>query len=94
MRLECEACEGTGVTGQDETPCKSCGGDGHHEIVGCPLKGITPDIWEMLRLSDWAEHSKYLPVAGGVLDQTDSFVESHRFIQNEITRIDRARKHK
>ena len=46
--------------------------------MGCPLSYLTPDVHRFLELLPLAEKGT-LPVGGGVLDQTASFLEAWRY---------------
>jgi NADPH-dependent 7-cyano-7-deazaguanine reductase QueF-like protein len=69
-----------GKSGNDK--CGQCSGTGELEIKECPLKIITADIWETLELADFWEKG-LPPIGGGVLDQTQNFVEAARFVFSE-----------
>jgi hypothetical protein len=72
----CKACGG----GEDESAgCQACGGSGDETVRGCPYARISPevsDLIELVRMSDVA-----LPVAGGIMDQTQSFVQGMRVVR-------------
>lgn len=43
-------------------------------MTQCPAEYVGTDIWNMIDLARFAD-GNVLPVAGGVLDQTQSFLE-------------------
>lgn len=53
-----------------------------HRLESCPTRYVTSDVWQLLELSDLAEHGA-MPVAGGVLDQGEQFIQAHRFCKSE-----------
>jgi len=48
-------------------------------VTQCPLEVITPDIWRAIRLAGFWEKG-IPPVAGGVLDQANVFIEAAELI--------------
>ncbi len=55
----------------------SCETSGFMKLTGCPQRALTSDVIELAEYSEL--YSKGLaPVAGGVLDQTSSFIQGHR----------------
>lgn len=70
-RPACKRCRGRG-----DVPCPSCGGSGHHTLTSCPYEWITADIGRAFRFRDLARDGCGLPVAGGLMDQTESFLEA------------------
>ena len=48
-------------------------------MTQCPLEVITPDIWRVIRLAGFYEKG-LPPVAGGVLDQANVFIEAAELI--------------
>jgi len=86
--LTCPACDGHGR----ETGCPECNGRGEYEVIGCPCAYVTPDVWHALELTDWASgDARILPVAGGVLDQAISFMDTLKFVRSDEARIKAAR---
>ena len=75
-RIECVECHGKG--------CERCV-DGHEIITGCPQPeaGKSIDAIRMFELVD----KGHLPVAGGLLDQAQSFVEAYRFYSADVDKI-------
>lgn len=74
IEAECVRCGG-----KNSKDCPACGGTGKWELKECPKKFVTSDVWEAIELAEL--FAKGLPpVAGGVLDQANSFVEAARFI--------------
>jgi NADPH-dependent 7-cyano-7-deazaguanine reductase QueF-like protein len=73
VQIECPSCSGSG--------CGQCR-DGLIEITACPLAIIGADIWRAIEFADL--YAKGLPpVAGGVLQQSNVFIEAARFIWRE-----------
>lgn len=76
LEIECPACEGVG--------CDECR-DGVFELDGCPNRfcsKIVPsiDLFDLF--------GKGLPpIAGGVLDQSASFIEASRYFENEEAKV-------
>lgn len=70
-RLACVACEGKG--------CDGCNGNGYTLIDRCPHRIVTRDVWQALRFARRADKGA-LPVAGGLLNQTQSFLEAWELI--------------
>jgi hypothetical protein len=63
----CVNCEGGG--------CDACGGRGRFRITDCPRKMVGANIWDTIQAAYFAEKG-VLPVAGGTLDQTQSFMDA------------------
>ena len=61
--------------------CDACGERGVFEVE-CPRQYIDAGMRLTLELSTFAEKGSW-PVAGGVLDQSHSFVSACRFIDGE-----------
>ncbi len=74
--MECPACEGEAIN------CMVCGQTGQIEIAECPLRIIDAETWQILEISDLFADG-LPPIAGGVMDQTVSFICAHRLIQNK-----------
>lgn len=64
IELKCPICNGHG--------CEHCKG-GWFEVPGCVQRFVSPML-PAIRMAD-AYHKGFLPVAGGVLDQSASFIE-------------------
>ena len=75
---ECPACDGLG--------CEHCGDSGIARLTACPQTIVPAEIWECRRLAEFAEKG-LLPLAGGVLDQTDAFLAGCRVVWRERDRI-------
>jgi len=67
--------------------CYSCGGkgcdqcnDGVVEITSCPKKQITSDIVMLLKMSEIMD-TGIAPVSGGVLDQTQCFIDAYIMVK-------------
>lgn len=56
-------------------------------VIGCPLKLIPGDVWDMLTAADLADQGCW-PVGGGWLDQTQACVNGVRFVQNERAKLE------
>lgn len=54
-------------------------------LTGCPLEAVSDDVWSALELAGLARKG-HLPVAGGTLDQTQSFLAAARRIWTEEDR--------
>jgi len=74
VEIRCVVCGG-----ENFSTCDSCGKTGMMPVEDCPEKLITPDIWEAIELANLWEKG-IPPVAGGALDQAQSFVSAARFI--------------
>ena len=72
--MECVSCGGKG--------CKECKGTGRFRITDCPLKYVTTDVQQLIRMAELFEKG-LPPVAGGVLDQGQNFVEAAEFVFSE-----------
>lgn len=70
----CLVCKGAG--------CKECNNTGEIIITQCPLEFIDKKVWEIIRYAELFEKG-LAPVAGGVLDQANCFIEACEFIFNE-----------
>lgn len=68
------SCEGSG--------CDQCDQRGWTPITCCPLTLVPGDVWELVTHASDAE-AGYLPVAGGTLDQTQSFLDGWRRLRAE-----------
>ena len=77
VELPCHICGG-----ENFTECSACGKTGVMPIIGCPETLITADVWEMMELAKFYEKG-LPPIAGGVLDQTQSFISAAAFIFGE-----------
>lgn len=56
-------------------------------IVGCPMKHIAGDVWDMLTAADLADDGCW-PVAGGWLDQSPSCIAGVRIVQSERAKLE------
>jgi len=77
VRMVCTECDGEQSDG-----CEACGGRGWEPVDRCPLSLVTPDVWELLTTAADAE-AGYLPVAGGTLNQTHSWLTAWRRMRAE-----------
>lgn len=80
----CHACGRT----EEKTPsCTACHGKGYEVVTSCPRRlvaadpmvGWVVDLAEMARKGAW-------PVAGGVLDQAETFLSAARLVWSEESR--------
>jgi len=79
VQFACPAC--------NEKGCDRCGGLGYFEVDGCPQKMLTRTTHDVLKFSEWVEKG-YLPISGGLLDQSASFIEHCEFYQDEKNRCE------
>jgi len=76
--IQCGQCDGAG--------CDSCGEVGRHIVKSCPRKLIDGEMWSMI--GDFSISNDGLwPVAGGTLDQTQSFLNARAIWQTEVSRL-------
>ena len=75
-RIECPTCHGRG--------CELCD-NGHITTTEC-LQKIAAPVSDAMMMIDLAEKG-HLPVAGGVLDQSQWFMEAYRFYQTDVQTI-------
>ena len=54
-------------------------------MTECPLTYVGGDAWTVIEFAEFAERGSW-PVAGGVLDQANQFVEACRFVWAEQRR--------
>jgi hypothetical protein len=84
--MTCPTCEGRtgeGRTAAEEAiACKECQGRGEIEIASCPRKLISPEVADFCALADHAADG-HLPLAGGTLDQTASFLAALRLLRRD-----------
>ena len=76
IEIECPVCDGEG--------CKECH-NGLYELDGCP-NSYCSKIVSSLDLFDLF-HKGLPPIAGGVLDQSASFIEASRFFELEEVKV-------
>ena len=69
--IECPTCNGAG--------CKECS-KGTIRIYGCPNKECS-SMYQIVQLADLFKKG-VMPVAGGALDQSASFMEAVRFLES------------
>ena len=72
--MECVSCGGNG--------CNECDNTGRFRITDCPLKDVTAEVRQLIRLAELFEKG-LPPVAGGVLDQGQNFIEAAEFVFSE-----------
>ena len=78
MEIECPVCDGDGED------CKECR-DGSFELDGCPNR-FCSSVVNSLDLFDLF-HKGLPPIAGGVLDQSQSFIEASQFFESEEGKV-------
>lgn len=69
--MQCPVCSGGG--------CSACEGSGRFSVTECPRKLVPHEAWEMIEAADMTRRG-LPPVAGGSLDQTQTFLDACRFI--------------
>lgn len=74
--MKCGECGGKGC--KDRPDCHG----GHWEITTCPKLLITDDVWTLLKMARFAARGSW-PIAGGVLDQAQCFLDACDFIWME-----------
>jgi hypothetical protein len=73
IKIICPACDGEG--------CEECR-NGEINITDCPLLLITRDVWDLIRYAELFEKG-LPPIAGGVLQQADIFIQAAEFYFGE-----------
>ena len=76
-KLECPTCDGVG--------CKACNDRGDVWLTACPLEVVPRDVWQAIEMAELFWHG-LAPMPGGVLDQTQVFIDAARFIRGEQAR--------
>jgi len=76
--FECIKC-----SGYDES-CTSCKGLGHFKVTRCPKMEVDRRSIGIMRLLDMAD--RHLPLSGGMLEQTQSFIDLLDWWENEKKR--------
>lgn len=61
---------------------------GDYKLKRCPLKEVTPEGLEYFEAYKFYKNG-VLPMAGGWLDQAQSFIEAVRVIETEVGKIER-----
>jgi len=69
--------------------CTRCNGTGTIGLKRCPRKFIDPYISTVIRYVAYARDGHW-PVAGGILDQSQSFLDAHAVVVGEIQTIENA----
>lgn len=82
VRIACPVC--------NEKGCLHCNETGYFFIKECPQALIDSNTKEALKFSEWMEKG-FLPVSGGLLDQSASLLEHCKFYHEEQNRIDAER---
>jgi len=78
----CTACGGLG-----DPACKVCSGD-REPVYRCPASHATLEISAAFTALDWVE-AGVMPVAGGLLDQSATFVQFVSIVTAERAAIER-----
>lgn len=77
LELRCVNCEGKG--------CDQCD-DGWMIIKGCPQRSVGPEAAEFTEYADMLWRRGLTPMAGGLVDQTKSFMDAAFFYRDEMAR--------
>ena len=64
--------------------CGACKGTGCFTLTACPKQSINRQTHEFMRFVRLSEH--HLPLSGGLLDQTQSFISALDWTTNEKNR--------
>jgi len=83
------ACEESGI-GANGDRCEMCDGNGYLRIDGCPRKVIGWEMTQTINLAGYATKG-FLPVNGGILDQSSWFVDVWSTLENDQAKIDQER---
>lgn len=59
--------------------CATCLGSGVRAYQTCPLRSVSAEIWHIIEAVRLAQAGMW-PVAGGLLDQCESFIEAFRVV--------------
>jgi len=79
MQIACPTC--------DEAGCQECDGEGWVQITECPRSMVCRETMEFIELADFAKEGSF-PVAGGTLDQAQSFLIACRYLFSEDSRAE------
>lgn len=79
MFIPCPACA---PDREPDAACTICLGRGEYRVDRCPAETLTADVGSLFWMVGLAEHGR-MPVAGGVLDQSQSFIDGLRLIDRE-----------
>lgn len=55
---------------------------GGEELTGCPMEMLTPAVFDLMELAAFAEEGE-LPMGGGPMQQTESFLAMLRHYRRE-----------
>lgn len=81
--LSCRECKSkAGCESDSPVPLYTIDGE---DIFRCPLKLITSESYIYMQFYHHYKNG-YLPVQGGILDQSSKFLEAMDIIENEISR--------
>jgi hypothetical protein len=82
VRIACPNC--------NEKGCERCENTGYFWIKECPQNLIDSNTKEAINYTEWMDKG-FLPVNGGLLDQSASLVEHCKFYSDERNRIEAER---
>lgn len=82
FHITCTACHGAG-----DPACPKCNG-AREPVYRCPRAHATPEIDDAFHALDWVE-AGVLPVQGGLLDQSASFMAFAQIVAAERAAIDK-----
>ena len=82
FRMTCPRCMGATET------CDRCGGVGSIDATRCPQSYMTPEINDALGAIPFTRQGVW-PAAGGLLDQSASFVACVKLFEGEVATIQR-----
>ncbi len=83
--MPCPVCEGE-LRDPDAGPCPAGCREGYIEIPHCPQRAVNAPTRRLLQLCDFADKGR-LPLSGGVLDQTQGFLDVLRFYDREVSQL-------
>jgi hypothetical protein len=69
VMMQCTVCGG------NDDHCKACDGWGKQRITSCPKEIPDAATWRVIQMSEFADKGSF-PIAGGVLDQAQSFLDA------------------
>lgn len=68
--------------------CGECEDRGEFDITVCAKTLVPSEAWNMIMWAIRADEKRILPVGGGGLDQTVSFMACWDFISSEVRRVE------
>lgn len=81
VKIECPICDGT--------KCAECT-DGFFDLICCARHYADNELVEAINMTALVDKG-FWPVAGGILDQANYFVNLYQFVTSEQSRIDEER---